>query len=81
MSDCAALAAAVEAVVPLESAVVPLVVLRGSTAWKGGSTAHVGKFADRDGGEIGAEKDDFGGKIGWISWMIRGETWGNARST
>ena len=28
-----------------------------------------------------AEMDDFGAKIGWISWMRRGETWGNARST
>ena len=28
-----------------------------------------------------AEIDDFGGKIGWISWMEGGETWGDARST
>ena len=30
---------------------------------------------------LGAEIDDFGGKIGEISWMESGETWGNARST
>jgi hypothetical protein len=30
---------------------------------------------------FGAEKDDVGGKIGWISWMESGETWGDARST
>ena len=47
-----------------------------------GSTAGVGKnFADRDRGEFGAEMDDFGGEIGWISWMESGETWGDARST
>ena len=47
-----------------------------------GSTAGVGKnFADRDRGEFGAEMDDFGGEIGWISWMGSGETWGDARST
>ena len=28
-----------------------------------------------------AEIDDFGGKIGEISWMESGETWGDARST
>ena len=28
-----------------------------------------------------AEMDDFGGKIGEISWMESGETWGDARST
>ena len=48
----------------------------------GGSTAGVGKnFTDRDRGEFGAEMDDFGGEIGWISWMESGETWGDARST
>ena len=31
--------------------------------------------------DFGAEIDDFGGKIGEISWMEGGETWGNARST
>ena len=41
----------------------------------------LGKFADRDRGEFGAEKDDFRGKIGWISWMESEETWGNASST
>ena len=30
---------------------------------------------------LGAEIDDFGGKIGCISWMVGGETWGDARST
>ena len=30
---------------------------------------------------LGAEIDDFGGKIGEISWMESGETWGYARST
>ena len=30
---------------------------------------------------FGAEIDDLGGKIGWISWMEGGETWGYARST
>ena len=31
--------------------------------------------------DFGAEIDDFGGKIGEISWMESGETWGDARST
>ena len=31
--------------------------------------------------DFGAEIDDFGGKIGEISWMKDGETWGDARST
>ena len=31
--------------------------------------------------DFAAEIDDFGGKIGEISWMERGETWGDARST
>ena len=30
---------------------------------------------------FGAEIDDFGGKIGEISWMESGETWGDARSS
>ena len=30
---------------------------------------------------LGAEIDDFGGKIGEISWMESGENWGKARST
>ena len=30
---------------------------------------------------FGAEMDDFKGKIGEISWMESGETWGDARST
>jgi len=30
---------------------------------------------------LGAEIDDFGGKIGEISWMESGEKWGKARST
>ena len=30
---------------------------------------------------FGAEIDDFGRKIGEISWMESGETWGDARST
>ena len=30
---------------------------------------------------LGAEIDDFGGKIAEISWMEIGETWGDARST
>ena len=30
---------------------------------------------------IGAEIDDFKGKIGEISWMESGENWGKARST
>ena len=30
---------------------------------------------------FGAEIDDFKGKIGEISWMESGETWGKARST
>ena len=35
------------------------------------------EFATR----FGAEIDDFGGKIGEISWMKSGETWGDARSS
>ena len=31
--------------------------------------------------DFGAEIDDFEGKIGEISWMKDGETWGDARST
>ena len=31
--------------------------------------------------DLGAEIDDFKVKIGEISWMEDGETWGNARST
>ena len=31
--------------------------------------------------DFGAEIDDFGGKIGEISWLESGETWGKARST
>ena len=30
---------------------------------------------------LGAEIDDFGGKIAEISWMETGENWGKARST
>ena len=30
---------------------------------------------------LGAEIDDFGGKIAEISWMESGENWGKARST
>ena len=31
--------------------------------------------------DLGAEIDEFKVKIGEISWMESGETWGNARST
>ena len=30
---------------------------------------------------LGAEIDDFGGKIAEVSWMQSGENWGKARST
>jgi len=49
----------------------------GNTAWRGwyGSTAHVGKTLRSEiGAKIGAEMDDFEGKIGWISWIEIGET-------
>ena len=79
-------------VVPLGWAVVPLLerpgvpVLAGRsirlwgsgcTASGAGCTAGVGKNSQIwIGDELGAEMDDFGAKIGWISWMRRGETWG-----
>ena len=31
--------------------------------------------------DFGAEIDDFGGKIGEVSWMESGKTWGDSRST
>ena len=60
------------AVVPLGQAVVTLEVLSGST----GSLTQSVSWRD-----FGAEMDDFGGKIGEISWKGSGETWGKARST
>src|SRR4051812_38034652 len=48
----------------------------------GGSTARDGIIRKSGSGrDFGAEMDDFGVEIGEISWMERGETWEDARST
>ena len=47
----------------------------------GGRAGCPGSKSELEELDFGAEIDDFGGKIGEISWMESGETWGNARST